>query len=69
MTVLSKPIAAEDLPHTRFNDGSCDSQGRFFAGTLYNEKMGIAGKLYRYDPATKACEVVDEGPFTASFSA
>ena len=29
--------------------------------------MGIAGKLYRYDPTTKACEVVDEGPFTASF--
>jgi len=56
----------EALPFTRFNDGGCDSEGRFFAGTIQNAEKGIPGKLYRYDPATQACDVVDEGPFTAS---
>ena len=64
ISYLSKPIAQKDMPHTRFNDGGCDRNGRFFAGTLYNEEKGIPGKLYRYDPATESCEVVDEGPFT-----
>jgi len=65
---LKQPIPAAELPHTRFNDGGCDSKGRFFAGTIYDENRGIPGKLYRYDPATEACEVVDEGPFTARYS-
>lgn len=67
ISYLSKPIAQEDLPYTRFNDGGCDRKGRFFAGTIFNEEMGIPGKLYRYDPATESCEVVDEGPFTVGF--
>jgi sugar lactone lactonase YvrE len=36
----------------RFNDGRCDRQGRFLAGTMVMD-MGLAqaaGKLYRYDP-------------------
>jgi len=66
LSYLCKPIPSEDTPFTRFNDGGCDSKGRFFAGTLYNEEKGIPGQLYRYDPATNACEIVDEGPFTDS---
>ncbi|KIM48124.1 hypothetical protein M413DRAFT_418212 [Hebeloma cylindrosporum] len=66
ITYISKPISPEKAPFTRFNDGGCDSKGRFFAGTIYNQERGIPGQLYRYDPSTMIAEVVDEGPFTDS---
>lgn len=34
-------------PNTRFNDGKCDSQGRFWIGSI-SEALGQA-ELYRYD--------------------
>lgn len=34
-------------PNTRFNDGKCDSQGRFWIGSI-SEEQGQA-ELYRYD--------------------
>ncbi len=37
-----------DTPGTRFNDGKCDPQGRFWIGTISPEP-GTA-TLYRYDP-------------------
>ena len=40
-------------PNMRFNDGRCDRQGRFWAGTMVMN-MGLAstaGALYRYDAA------------------
>lgn len=40
-------------PGMRFNDGRCDRQGRFWAGTMVMD-MGLAapaGALYRYDAA------------------
>jgi sugar lactone lactonase YvrE len=38
-------------PGMRFNDGRCDRQGRFWAGTLHpaGNAMDPVGKLYRYD--------------------
>ncbi|EDR15624.1 uncharacterized protein LACBIDRAFT_300734 [Laccaria bicolor S238N-H82] len=66
LTYLNKPLSDEDAPFTRFNDGGCDSRGRFFAGTIYAKEHGIPGRLYRYDPLENHCEVVDEGPFTDS---
>src|SRR5687768_15390857 len=41
-----------DRPNNRFNDGKCDSSGRFFAGTMSYEpvKEPAAGSLYRLDP-------------------
>ena len=36
------------LPDTRFNDGKCDPQGRFWVGTVSQEAGQAA--LYRYDP-------------------
>jgi sugar lactone lactonase YvrE len=37
------------LPNNRFNDGKCDPQGRFWAGTMaYDIKLG-AGSLYCMD--------------------
>ncbi|HSM82198.1 MAG TPA: SMP-30/gluconolactonase/LRE family protein [Nodosilinea sp.] len=38
-----------DTPGTRFNDGKCDPQGRFWIGTMSPEHPGQAA-LYRYDP-------------------
>jgi sugar lactone lactonase YvrE len=63
---LSKPLPSTHTPYTRFNDGACDSQGRFFAGTISSKEHNITGLLYRYDPADGSCVVVDEGPFTDS---
>ncbi|WP_020654706.1 SMP-30/gluconolactonase/LRE family protein [Massilia niastensis] len=44
---------AELGPGMRFNDGRCDRQGRFWAGTMVMD-MSLAradGRLYRYDAA------------------
>jgi sugar lactone lactonase YvrE len=39
-----------DLPDNRFNDGECDPQGRFWAGTMDAvEWSAPAGSLYRLD--------------------
>jgi sugar lactone lactonase YvrE len=39
-----------NLPHNRFNDGNCDPQGRFWAGTMDAVHWsGPAGNLFRLD--------------------
>lgn len=38
-----------EAPGTRFNDGKCDFQGRFWIGSMSPEHPGQAA-LYRYDP-------------------
>jgi len=35
-----------DLPFTRFNDGKCDRQGRFWSGTMDQEFPNRRGSLY-----------------------
>jgi sugar lactone lactonase YvrE len=64
ITYLRKPLPPQGTPFIRFNDGGCDSEGRFFAGKIYSKDKGISGKLYRYRPPIASCEVVDKGPFT-----
>jgi sugar lactone lactonase YvrE len=45
-----RPLAAEVAPAgTRMNDGACDPQGRFWAGTLANDHHAGGGALYRLD--------------------
>lgn len=43
-----------DAERMRFNDGRCDRQGRFWAGTMVQDASAPhpAGKLYRYDAAS-----------------
>jgi len=40
--------AHDDQPGTRFNDGRCDSQGRFWVGSMSTTPGN--SNLYRYDP-------------------
>lgn len=37
------------LPENRFNDGRCDRQGRFLAGTMSDVRREPTGSLYRFD--------------------
>ena len=39
-----------DLPDNRFNDGTTDRQGRFWAGTMPMTGSAPSGRLYRLDP-------------------
>jgi sugar lactone lactonase YvrE len=55
VTLLIDPEA--DRPTNRFNDGKCDRQGRFWAGTLEDAEQDPAGSLYRLD-AAGGCERV-----------
>lgn len=65
---MCKPIPSHHQPHTRFNDGACDSQGRYVAGTLYSPRHNVPGRLYLYDPQDGSCRVIDDGPFTVGCS-
>lgn len=50
----------------RFNDGRCDRQGRFWAGTMVMD-MSLAatdGKLYRFDARTGALDVIRQEMIT-----
>jgi sugar lactone lactonase YvrE len=38
-----------DIPRNRFNDGKCDPQGRFWAGTISYDRTPEAASLYRLD--------------------
>jgi len=43
----------------RFNDGACDSRGRFWAGTVARDRRPGAGALYRLDPDGGITTVLD----------
>ncbi len=50
-TLVRKVAAAPyDPAHHRFNDGRCDPQGRFLAGTMNEARDAASGALYRLDP-------------------
>ena len=49
LEVVAQPESG--LPSNRFNDGRCDRDGRFWAGTMKDEgPREPAGSLYRLDP-------------------
>jgi sugar lactone lactonase YvrE len=45
------------VPHRRFNDGRCDRQGRFWAGTMHDVTRAPEGTLYRLDADQRCCAV------------
>lgn len=53
-TLASAANPEAQLPENRFNDGRCDRQGRFWAGTMCDVRRDPTGSLYRFD-ADLAC--------------
>ncbi|MDB5999728.1 MAG: gluconolactonase, partial [Rhizobacter sp.] len=49
-----------DRQGNRFNDGKCDPQGRFWAGSMDFACEAPTGALYRYDP-DGSCIRIDDG--------
>eukprot|EP00079_Xenopus_tropicalis_P032437 XP_017946208.1 PREDICTED: putative sugar lactone lactonase YvrE [Xenopus tropicalis] len=49
-----------DRTRNRFNDGKCDAQGRFWAGSMDFAGEAPTGALYRLDPDGR-CTRVDDG--------
>ena len=66
--VAETRLAAVDLPMTnmRFNDGRCDRQGRFWAGTMHTDMAAAhaVGALYRYTNAEKMTGPIESGLLT-----
>jgi len=63
---LANPEA--DKPHTRFNDGAVDSQGRFWAGTMCGLPeicSAPEGSLYRLNP-DGSVSIMETGIFIAN---
>lgn len=64
-TIDARPLAAvaHETGNMRFNDGRCDRQGRFWAGTMVQDAAAPnpAGKLYRYTAQDGLSSPVVEG--------
>jgi sugar lactone lactonase YvrE len=60
--LLASPGPDELTPGMRFNDGRCDRQGRFWAGTMFRDMAAARpdGRLYRYDAQGLSGAVVSE---------
>ncbi|MDY6056000.1 SMP-30/gluconolactonase/LRE family protein [Micrococcus sp.] len=58
------PPVWED-PNIRMNEGGCDPDGRFYAGTMAYDRTEGAGSLYRLDPSGEVT-VVLEGVSTSN---
>ncbi len=61
--IWAKRVAPVQMPmdNMRFNDGRCDRQGRFWAGTMHMDMPAAhaVGGLYRYDADGLSSPVVD----------
>ncbi len=55
-----RPIVQVAPVGTRMNDGACDPQGRFWAGTLAEDFRPGGGALYRLDPKGQVDLVLDD---------
>jgi sugar lactone lactonase YvrE len=48
-----------DKPGHRLNDGKCDRRGRFWVGSMLDQKREPAGTLYRFDPDHRCHAMLD----------
>lgn len=55
---LARPEGEATTP-MRMNDGCCDAQGRFWAGSMAYDGTPGAGTIYRTDPDGKVTRVLD----------
>jgi sugar lactone lactonase YvrE len=51
-------VAPYDPAHHRFNDGRCDREGRFFAGSMNEKRDASTAALYRLDGDGSLTEVL-----------
>jgi sugar lactone lactonase YvrE len=49
-----------DRPENRFNDGRCDRQGRFWAGSMNEPRDARSGALYRLDAERRCRRMADD---------
>jgi sugar lactone lactonase YvrE len=52
-------VAAQEPPGTYFNDGKCDPQGRFWAGTVQSGRRAFDAGLYRLEAGGEPEKVLD----------
>lgn len=52
--------APYDPAHHRFNDGRCDRRGRFFAGSMDEQRRGNTAALWRLDADLSLTQVLDD---------
>jgi sugar lactone lactonase YvrE len=48
-----------DTATTRFNDGKCDRQGRFWVGSMFEPRTQAAAAFYRLDPDRRVRRVIE----------
>lgn len=49
-----------DPPRNRMNDGKCDCEGRFWAGTMAGDLTAGAGNLYRLDRDGRVYKMIED---------
>lgn len=52
--------APYDPAHHRFNDGRCDRQGRFYVGSMNENRDASSAALYRLDPDLSFTQVLED---------
>ncbi|MGB0943450.1 MAG: SMP-30/gluconolactonase/LRE family protein [Marinomonas sp.] len=57
-------LADYDQETTRFNDGRCDFNGRFLAGTMYSPKDAFKGALHQFSKGEN--KVLDQAAWTSN---
>jgi sugar lactone lactonase YvrE len=57
-------LANYDQKTTRFNDGRCDAQGRFLAGTMYSPKDAFNGALHQFSQGQES--LIDQAAWTSN---
>jgi len=58
ITYLTNP--EKHLPNNRFNDGKCDSSGRFWIGSMSLDEEPKAGSLYSFDTPVKVIKQISD---------
>ncbi|MBP3966488.1 SMP-30/gluconolactonase/LRE family protein [Paenibacillus lignilyticus] len=58
LTPIADPEA--HLPENRFNDGKCDSAGRYWAGTMQDAEVDVKGSFYVLDHDLSCRKMVDD---------
>jgi L-arabinonolactonase len=56
--VCRLPGPTLETPDIRFNDGRCDRRGRFWVGTLHEQRHAGTAALFRFDPDGRCSQMI-----------